>query len=216
MGQEGRNPGTGVALGRIQLELDEEDGPGEVSTSDIRASEVGTDDVGQSHIGTTEVSPDEACASQAGPSQVGAREVGPDEVGSPVVLLEPDSGSHELARGQQQVVDVSPMCYHVQLPEVIGALASETFGLLQRTPELTAERASHLQRQRLGHVPEELMEVSHDREHLEHLLCGSRGAPPVLSAVGDLRDPLPRAEAVVDGATPKALLSQADYRCGIH
>src|SRR5665648_741624 len=105
VGQRGRNPGTGVALGRIQLELDEEDGPGEVSTSDIRASEVGTDDVGQSHIGTTEVSPDEACASQAGPSQVGAREVGPDEVGSPVVLLEPDSGSHELARGQQQVVD---------------------------------------------------------------------------------------------------------------
>src|SRR5665648_684613 len=180
-----------------------------VSTSDIRASEVGADDVGQSHVGTPEVSPNEVCTSQTGASQVGALEVSPDQVVAPVVLRVPDLGSGKLAGGQQQLVDVSPMCCHVQLQEVIGALAGETFGLLQRTPELTAERTSRLQRQRLGHIPEELMEVSHDREHLEHLLCGSRGAPPVLSAVGDLRDPLPRAEAVVDGATPKALLSQA-------
>ncbi len=53
------------------------------------------------------------------------------------------------------------------------------------------------------------MEVSHDCEHLEHLLCGLRGQPPILSAEGDLRDLLPRAEAVVNGATPKALLPEA-------
>ena len=53
------------------------------------------------------------------------------------------------------------------------------------------------------------MEVPHDREHLEHLLCGPRCPPPVLSAEGDLGDLLPGAEAVVDGATPKALLPQA-------
>src|SRR5260370_28327184 len=53
------------------------------------------------------------------------------------------------------------------------------------------------------------MEVPHDREHLEHLLCSSRGPPPVLSAEGDLGNLLPRAEAVVDGATPKALLPEA-------
>ena len=53
------------------------------------------------------------------------------------------------------------------------------------------------------------MKVAHDREHREHLLCGSRSLPPVLSAEGDLGDLLSRAEAVVHGATPKALLSEA-------
>src|SRR6266540_3718986 len=53
------------------------------------------------------------------------------------------------------------------------------------------------------------MELPHDREHPEHLLRGSRRAPPVLSAEGDLGDLLPRAEAIVDGATRKALLPEA-------
>ena len=53
------------------------------------------------------------------------------------------------------------------------------------------------------------MEVAHDREHREHLLCGSRSPPPVLSTEGDLGDLLSRAEAVVHGATPKALLPEA-------
>lgn len=53
------------------------------------------------------------------------------------------------------------------------------------------------------------MEVPHDREYLEHLLCDSWGPPPVLSAEGDLGDLLPSAEAVVHGATPKALLPEA-------
>ena len=52
------------------------------------------------------------------------------------------------------------------------------------------------------------MELAHDREHLEHLLCGSRCAPPVLATEGDLGDLLPRAEAVVYGAPPKTLRSQ--------
>jgi hypothetical protein len=66
-----------------------------------------------------------------------------------------------------------------------------------------------LQRQRFGQIPEQFMEVSHDREHLEHLLCSSRGPPPVPSAEGDLGDLLPGAEAVVNGAPPKALLPEA-------
>ena len=53
------------------------------------------------------------------------------------------------------------------------------------------------------------MEDPHDWKHLEHLLCSLRGPPPVSSCEGDLGDPLPCAEAVVDGATPKTLLSEA-------
>lgn len=86
---------------------------------------------------------------------------------------------------------------------------SETFGLIERDPELTVERAGRLQRQRFGQIPEQLMELPHDREHLEHPLRGSRGPPPVLSAEGDLGDLLPRAEAVVNGATRKAPLPKA-------
>ena len=52
------------------------------------------------------------------------------------------------------------------------------------------------------------MEVPHDGEHLEHLLCGLRDPAPVLSAEGDLGDLLPGAKALVNGATPKALLPE--------
>src|SRR5260370_35378379 len=53
------------------------------------------------------------------------------------------------------------------------------------------------------------MQVSHDRKHLKHLLCRSRRPSPVSSCEGDLGDPLPCAEAVVDGTPPKALLPEA-------
>ncbi len=59
------------------------------------------------------------------------------------------------------------------------------------------------------------MEVPHDREHREHLLCGSRSLPPVLSAEGDLGDLLPRTEAIVNGATPKALLPEAGVNAAV-
>ncbi len=53
------------------------------------------------------------------------------------------------------------------------------------------------------------MKVPHDRKHLEHLLGSLQGLPPVLSAESDLGDLLSGTEAVVDGATPKALLPEA-------
>ena len=71
------------------------------------------------------------------------------------------------------------------------------------------ERAGRLQRQRFGQIPEQLMELPHDREHLEHLLRDLRRPPPVLSAEGDLGDLLPRAKAVINGATREALLPEA-------
>lgn len=101
------------------------------------------------------------------------------------------------------------MCCHVQFQESSGAVMSEGFGLREREAELIVERVGRLQRQRFGQIPEQLMEIPHDREHLEHLLCGSRGMPPVLSTEGDLGDLLPGAEAVVHGATSKALLPEA-------
>ncbi len=53
------------------------------------------------------------------------------------------------------------------------------------------------------------MEVSHNREHGEHLLGRSRILPPVLPTKNDLRYLLPGTEAIINAATSKALLSEA-------
>ena len=86
---------------------------------------------------------------------------------------------------------------------------SEALGLVEREAELTVERAGRLQRQRFGQIPEQLMELPHDREHRKHLLRDLRCPPPVLSAECELGDLLPRTEAVINGATREALLPEA-------
>jgi len=53
------------------------------------------------------------------------------------------------------------------------------------------------------------VELPHDGEHLERLRSDLRRPPPVVSTDGDLGDLLPRAEAVVDGASREAVLSEA-------
>ena len=52
------------------------------------------------------------------------------------------------------------------------------------------------------------MELPHDREHLEHLLCGPWDLSPVVSAEGDLGNLLPCAEAVINRTTSKAPLPE--------
>ncbi len=130
----------GIAFRRIQLGLDEKDTPSKVGASEVGISEVGPEKVGHSQVGASEVSSNEVCPSQVGASEVGAFEFGPDEVGSSVVLLVPDFGSHKFARAQQQGIDVSSVCCHVQFHESTRAVVSEAFGLLQREAEFTVER----------------------------------------------------------------------------
>ena len=144
----------GIALRRIQLGLDEKDTLGEIGPSEVGISEIGPGKIGHSQVGSSEVSSNEVCPSQVGPSQVGAFEFGPDEVGTSVVLLVPDWSSHEFARAQQQSIDVSSVCCHVQFHESIGAVVSEAFGLLEREAEFTMERTGRLQRQCFGQIPE--------------------------------------------------------------
>jgi len=201
---------AGIALRRIELGLGEEETVAEVGAAEVGASEVSPDEVSHSQVGAPEVSPDEVCPPQAGASEVGAPEIGPYEVGSAAVDVPvPGFASRELARAEQERIDVSSVCCHVQFHERVGTVVSEVFGLVEGEAELIVERAGRLQRQRFAQIPEQLMELPHDREHLEHPLRGSRGATPVLSAEGDLGDLLPRAEAVVNGATRKTLLPEA-------
>ena len=139
-GERRRQGGARVALCGVQLGLDEKHAAGQVGTTEVGTSKVRTGDVGQSEVGTSQVRSNEVGASQAGPSEVGAFKVDPDEVRCPMVHPVRDIGSQKLARGQKQVVDPATMCLHVQLHEDIRALASQAFGRLQRTTELTVER----------------------------------------------------------------------------
>jgi len=105
-GEHRRKPGADVTLYDIELQLDEEDGIGEVGTSEVSTSEIGADHVGGPQVGTSHVRANEVCPPQAGPSQICVPEVGADEVSSPVVLPVPDFGPDKLARGQEQGIDI--------------------------------------------------------------------------------------------------------------
>jgi hypothetical protein len=65
------------------------------------------------------------------------------------------------------------------------------------------EEAGRSQCQCVGQIPEKLVELPHDRKNFEHLVGGERRLPPIPSAEGDLGDLLPRAKAIIRGATSK-------------
>lgn len=129
-----------IAFRCIQLGLDEKKTSGEVGSSQVGVSEVGPDEVGQPQIGSSQVNSDEICPSQVGTSEVGVFEFGPDEVGSSQLLLVSDFGSHEFARAQQQDIDVSLVCSHIQFQKSIRAVVRKTFGLREREAEFIVER----------------------------------------------------------------------------
>ena len=94
--------------------------------------------------------------------------------------------------------------------QLLGAAGGQPLGLVQRAA--AARRAAGGRpagSQRLGQVPEQLVQLPHDRERGEHLRgrapvpCRQSRPPNVL--LGDL---LAGAEAVVDGAAREAALAQ--------
>lgn len=130
-----------IAFRSIQLGLDEKKTFGEVSSSEVGVSEVGPGQVSQSEVGSSQVSSDEICPSQVGASEVGVFEVAPDEVGpSQILLLVSGFGSHEFARAQQQDIDVSLVCSHIQFQKSLRAVVRKTFGLREREAEFLVER----------------------------------------------------------------------------
>lgn len=207
--ERGRQAGPGVTAGSIELGLDQEDAFGEVCTSYVGSPQIGTGDVGHPQVGASQVRANQSGTSQARSAQVSALEVSPDEVSAPMILPVANACPDELAGGQKEVIDVPSMRHHIELDKRLRAQSSETLALPPGPAEILAQCARRWQRKGLGHIPEELMQVPHDRESREHLLGDSRVLPPVLTAEGDLRDLLPRPETVIDGATSKTLLSQS-------
>src|SRR5579883_3331745 len=66
-----------------------------------------------------------------------------------------------------------------------------------------------LQRQCFSQIPQQFMQISHNREDCKHLLCCTRVLSPVLSAKSELGDLLPGPKAIVNGAAAKALLPES-------
>lgn len=88
-------------------------------------------------------------------------------------------------------------------------MVRKTFDFSTCAAEITVEWVGRWQRQCLGQIPEQLMEVPHDREYRKHLFCGLRSLSPALPTEGELGDLLSSSKAVIHGTASKALLPEA-------
>ena len=198
--------GSGVALGGVELGLSEEQRLREVGAAKVCRTQIGSGDIGQGEVGVAEVGADQAGPSQVRAAEIGAGQAGADEVGSSAVqLAAPNLSPDNFAGTQQQSVDALAVPFDIQAQERIGRAARQSFGRLQRAAQLTVDGAGGMQCQRRGQVPQQLMKLPHDQEHLEHLRGGSRVPAPVPPTERDLANLLARAEAVIGGAARKAL-----------
>src|SRR5579859_2118584 len=93
---------------------------------------------------------------------------------------------------------------HVRVDDVVRALVGDLFDLVASGTYLLAELIARREPHRLGQVPNQLMELAHDTECLEHALRDRRIASPVTSTECHLGDLLPRSETVVHGTPGKA------------
>ena len=203
-------PGAGVAQGGIDLGLRDEQAPRQIGTAQVRAPEVRACQVGHTEIRTPQIGSNERCAAQALRPQVRVAEVGADKVRPPAVERCTSGGTPgELARLEEQSVHRRPVGLDVERREGVGIGPGESFGLVDGGAEGGLKAPGRLQGRRLGQVPEQLMELAHDRERSEHPGRCSRGALPVRPAEGDLGDFLSRAEAVVCGAPGEPTRTEA-------
>ena len=81
-GERRRQPRAGIAFGRVELGLGDEQGLGEVGAPEVGAPEIGSGEVGQGEVGAPEVGADEAGPAQAGALKVGTGQACADQVGA--------------------------------------------------------------------------------------------------------------------------------------
>lgn len=212
-----RQLGVSVASRRVELSLGEKETVCQISTTEVSVSEISANEVGRSQVCTSEVSGNQVSTSQVGSSQISTSKLCPHEVGASEVppselgLLTPRVGillltnfvSNELAYLQEKFIDPCSKGDNIQLRYRIWAQLSEALDLVECVAELTMDRTGRLQGQRFGYIPEQLLKLLHDPEHVEHLLRRPWVLPPIATFERDLRNLLPRAEAVIHGTTSK-------------
>jgi hypothetical protein len=204
-----RQPGHEVSFCGVDLRLGEEDSVGQTAAAQVSVAEICTTQIGQPKVGIPQIRRDQVGPMKIGCPQVGPFEVCPYQVSATVApLVAGNCRPHQLAGLLQQWVDAGAKRRHVDAYERIWTTAGEPVNPDQRVTELVVDRACRWHAQRFGQVPEQLVQLPHDREYREHL-CGGRGYfSPVAPAEGDLGDLLPCTEAVKDCAARKPPVTQ--------
>lgn len=160
--------------------------------------------VGFAQIGAKQVGPAQAGAVQVAAPELGADQVGSGTIACAVVHLVTDHRADTV----EQRADLPPVSSAVDAAQLLGRLPQDVLGMSLRLLHLVVQSAGRQQGRGLSQIPEQFLELPHDREHGEHRLGGLGGLPPVAAAKRHLHDMLARSEAVEDGTAWEALLAQ--------
>ena len=98
---------------------------------------------------------------------------------------------------------------HVQRTQRDRVATRKSLGLVTGRPQLGMERLRRRELQGRDQVPEQFVELPHDRECGEHPRCDVGFGPPVGPGERLAGDPLTRAEAVVGDASSEPQVQQA-------
>ena len=208
-GEGRRKRRGGVPGSRIQLGLGEEEALLEPGASQVGPAKIGAQEVGLPKVRTTQIGSEQVGPAQAGTVQIFALELGANQVCAPAVRhAVTELRAHHLTDPLEQRADLLPVCRSVEPDELVGVSADETFGVLPHPLALVAQRTGGQQRESLGQVPQQLLELTHHREDREYRLRDLRGLSPVAPPEGHLDDLLTGAKAVEDSAAREALPSQ--------
>jgi hypothetical protein len=187
--------------------LSQENTPREVGATHIGVPQIGTDQISSRQISRTQIRRDQVSTAQVRATQIGTTQLRTHEIRTAAVhRCVRDAGTDQLTGPQQQIIDPRAMSRHIEVRQRRRTTETQTFGIDKSAPELALEGRCQLQR--LGQVPQQLMQQSHHREHLEHLGARVRRLPPITPTERHLRDLLPGTEAVIHRATGKTTIPQ--------
>ncbi len=161
----------------------------------VRIAEVGAGEVGQREVGAAQVGGDQVCAPQVGAAEVHGAQVGPDEVRpSPIERRARGGGAREPARAPQQGVDRLPVGRHVERLQRCSVATGEAVGLVAGRSKLGMERTRRRELECLGQVPEQLVELAHDRKGVNSpgAMSGSAHQPAPATTACETRCPAPK------------------------
>src|SRR4051794_1707004 len=196
-----------VSAGGRDLRPGEEQATAEVGAAHVGRTEVGAEQVRRPEIDPAQVRADEVGAAQTAVAQVGAPQVPAHQIGAPAVPAAA-TGPYRGADPAEQLPDLRPAGGDVEGGQLVGRAGGQALGRGQRRPYLAVQRGGTRQGERLGQVPEHLVQLPQNREDGELRGREVRALPPGPAAERDLGELLAGAEAVEHLAAREAPLAQ--------
>ena len=206
--QRRRQHGAAAAPRAVQLGLGQEQAAGEVGVGEVSAAQVGPGQVGPAQVGVGEIGPDRAWSRAGSPRSGRALRRSVPTRSAPLWSTTWVARPRQLAGSPQLGDDPLPVPRQVERGEIVRRAAGQALGLGRDRRELVVHRAGRVERQRLAEIPEQLVQLTHDRERGEHPRREARLVLPGPAAEGHLDDLLPGAEAVVARAAGEAAFAE--------